>query len=617
MERAAAVTPFWRRTTTWLFWLMPLFLCACYYGSPSAQTSGSSKLVNPTDKASLRSDDGRLTVDLPSGSVSRPTLFSITRLPSEKFPDLIGLYGLVSDVYVVEPARALLKPARVTLDISELKDGSFPLVKVAGRNALTLRSPQTNAVPIYIGAVEPSLLDLGRQVLTTEVQGFGAYGAFWHECYRFCERQAACPGNPAQAGGGTLKQLIDACMAQYGCPGNVEAMNGPVMQSLVGCSKTHACADSYGCCLTATRCETPQPEITDGDPEADPEPPAEIEAETEEPMDGDLDADSAEPDLDREADFDDDFAAATCIAGSSSGCGTGTCVSDNRLGTGGYCLPMTSVNIAAYRREASGYVASADTPDLSCVGQAPSSNPQLQYKLRIKLGDWWAAPPAASGAISVRYLRPTNLTSPMASGYIPADGNGQFVFADHLSSDEWFVLRSEREDSDPQKRLMPTYEWGLYVPRAVAELANATSTEVTIEIHPLTEARYHALAVSMGVSGGMPFGAAMIVGQALDCASPPHVLANVSVGLMQAAPKVWGYLDTTLGEPLPLLGQGATQGSGLFVGLYLPPLDPLSAFAFARSGGTPQLVGRTQESGGRQLATVPNSVSIIRFNRHY
>lgn len=608
MDAHAAVTPFWRRTTTWLLCLMPLFLCACYYGSPSAQTSGSSKLVNPADKVTLRSDDGRLTVDLPAGSVSRATLFSVTRLPIAKFPDQVGLYGLVTDVYVVEPARALLKPARVTLDVSELKDGPLALVKVAGRNALTLRSPQTNGVPLYIGATEPSLIELGRQVLTTEVNGFGAYGVYWHECYRFCERQASCPGNPELANGGTLKQMIDTCMAKYGCPGNVEAMNGAVMQSLVSCSKTHDCAASYGCCLEISRCEEPEPEITDGDPEPDPEP----EAETEAPVDGDPepDLDEVEPDTDTEVEFDDDFAPQVCVAGAPSGCASGTCVGDTRIGSSGQCLTMTGADLALYTRETSGYTASTGTADLSCVGVSPTSGTPTLYSLRVKLGDWWATPAAARESISVRYFRSSNLTNAAASGYTDADGS--FVFSTKFSSDEWFVLRSERPDADPQKHLMATYEWGLYVSHDTATLANAQSLPVDLEIHPLSESRYTAYAQALGQSGGMPQGAAMIVGQVTDCAVPPHILAHASVGLIQAAPKTWGYLDTTLDEPLPLLGQSATLGSGLFVGLYLPPIDSLTAFAFARSGGTPVLVGRTVDV----LATKPNSVSIIRFNRH-
>ena len=629
-----------------LLWSLA-FQC-CLESSPEPSENVGSAIVTPDDPGVLVSEDGRVVVNFPAGVVDRPTTFRITTIPREHYPDL---YWLQSDVYQIEPSRELNKKVQVVIDLSGMEGKGFQLSKLYNMGALAIREVLPAERPVYLKTLEKNQVatdDSVHRVLVHNTKRLGAFGVFVHECYLLCEKTVTCD---AYEGGGGLeyRDRLLSCMDGFECLGNVEKMNGDEMAEVFLCSQFRPCRDSFGCCLPPVTCESGAdgdlipPATTDGDEDIDldapppdgdgdragtGDPDGEIERDRSAP-DGDEDRDLG-GDRDAEPDLSEEFSPIPC--GSDGACPEGlTCVRDPShpafADITGYCLAMSDYQIAMYvRDEEEEKWTKMEGPEggdidlmVDCAGKGPEEGGGVEspYDLRVKVSDeWWKLTDEEGITIKIFKERELNNSgTPSHEGI--TDENGECVFDNIYFTNEWFVIVSERNAADDDRQIVPTHEWGLFVTRDEAD----KHLEIPVDIHPLNVGRYKSFAARFSQS--MPEGTGMIIGQVVDCrAKPPYVLANVSVGFMEARPKIMGSFQNQFLNPSPRLpreGEIGTNVNGLFIGLYLPPQQKLTAFAFGMwpdGAGElkPQLVGLTI-SGHLQLA--PDSVTIVRFNTYH
>lgn len=598
--------------------LVALLAGGCLHGSPDPldPVPGGSITVYPETEGELVSDDQRVVVRFEAGTVTQPTTFSITRIPQGNYPDQILLQ---SDIYQIEPSRPLAKAVRITFDMNGLAGNGFTLSQLYTLDALTLRELLPGKPAAFVAVEETTVDDWQGQphrVLRSQLDRLGAFGLFVHDCYVMCRKSVECPSWPSDPNM-TPKQQIARCMTEKGCPSNIAAMNSAETLARFDCALGRSCRDAFGCCLESPPCgiEPDGDEPPDGDesPDGDTPPDGDQPADGDDPVDGDVD-----PDGDTDTDGDDtppvDFRPRTCMGPEHcSGQACVTVVPDERR-----CLAMSSDPVRLYTAGTPGTwteVPGGPLPVIDCAGIAPPTETAGDYvfDLRIELDTWWPVP-AAEG-IQVALSLETNPNTPFLVGAL--DATGKVDFSSVSLTDEWFLIRLWRDSDTPAQRIVPTWHWGNFVTNEEAAGANLNGQPVRIKVMPIDAARYDTFAKALGISSGIPSGHGMVMGQVSDCRrNPPYVVANASVGFLEATPLVMGYFDDQATFPTPDQARIGTNKNGLFAAIYLPPADVLTAFAFGtvrnNEFDSVELLGLTVEG---HLRLAPDTVTIVRFNR--
>ncbi|RJO66088.1 MAG: hypothetical protein C4523_13475 [Myxococcales bacterium] len=607
-------------------WRKALFLAAtlvaltgCLYGSPDDAPGGDgdSTLVNPDQEGVVVSEDGRVFVQFPAGAVDRPTEFSITRIPQSAFPDEPRL---VSDVYQMEPTRELAQTVRVTMDLFGLDGRGHDLPPIYGTGGLAVVEIVPGQPARYLATDERDMKaqdNALHRVLMHNTSQLTGYGVFVHDCYLLCEKAVGCPGyseNPNMA----PKERIIACMDNLGCPDDLEKVNGDEMRAAFACAKARSCDDAYTCCLESKHCEG-EPDGDEDGPDTD----GDIDEADQEP---DIDDVETDGDVDNDTDIDEiddtpiDWSVKLCQTDEE--CGGQTCVFDLRLDNStGYCAQVPKdETVELFRRDPlSGWLSVEAEPELTCVNQEPvhGGEGDTSYQLKVSIDDWWKVDDPTGIRVQLYYEFDLE-GRPALEATTGEDGTILFDFAtDPAFADEWFVLKSDRRADAPGGRVMPTWEWGLHISRARAAQANDLGAPVEIKIHPVEEDRYQEFANALGIAG-VPAGYGMALGQIADCyLDERRTIARAVVGFKEVRPVVTGYFSAQLDLPTPSLAQLSSNKNGLFIGVYMPPQEPLTAFAAARvlDGDVTRvdLMGVTLPG---HLRLDADSVSIVRFNRY-
>ncbi len=582
--------------------------------------------ILPDTEGELVSKDGRVVVQFPKGSVDSPTQFVITQIPYRSYKDQ---YWLQSDVYHIEPTLPLKAPVRVVVDLNglfgrhlePLGPGDPELDYFFNQQAISLRKLQPNGKAEVVSASEQSVQDAGgnnHRVLMHVTQTLGTFGVFIDDCWLLCKKTVECSsyeGDPKK----TVNEQVAECMGDFGCPSNLTRINGQEMQEIFSCSQTRPCADSFGCCLSDLGCrdipvdgdgETDGDEdATDGDTDIDGDDDMEdgdADSDGDDDTDGDGDMDG-----DAEEDAPDEWLPAYCQSVSECTGGQYCARSDAIDSTTGVCLPLADDPVGVHARVGGNWIDIPDVPATTCVGDGPDygTTGPATFTLKAVVNPLWEI--GDESGITVELYYDQSMANPAMTG--TTDANGEVSFTGVLT-EEWIVLRSQRTSSDPLVKIVPTFDWGIFISKAAAN--TAVGQVVDIGINPVEQARYDQFAKSLGFSEGMPLGYGMVMGRVLDCRYPPYSVSNATVGFLQVQPKKMGYFNAQT-NPMPLLTREATHKDGLFVGLYMPPQDPLTAFTYGtvNSGGADQITMLGVTYSGH-LRLQANSVSYVRFNSY-
>lgn len=605
-----------------------VLLSSCLYGNPkSLPEDGDEGNLQPDESFSLSSEDGLFHIAFEAGSVDEPTALSIGAISREHYPDQPLLQGAV---YFIEPEITLKKPATLTFFLDELEGAGLDLSQLYAQNALSVRRVIHGGRPSYLPVVEDFQESAGspKRILTFSTENLNAFAVFIHQCYDTCLRAVSCPGYPAEAGK-TPRQLLQACMADFNCPDDIEAINGNEMAALFACSASHPCQDSYGCCVdSALTCfedsldGDKDPDLPDGDEEADEAPP--IDGDLDESEEGDAEEADGDPESDEELEIeteleiDFDFSPDTCIG--DSDCSDTLCTREDRVSAEhGYCLPISGSNIRIFENpdgtewdEITGQL-----PNVSCTGLPPESGTTgpSSFAAKLKIGDWWSINNLAGITVSIH--QEWNLDTAVYSGQ--TDAEGVVALSSVNLAEEWFVVKTERASDVPRDRIVPTYNWGLWVSKAEAKAAQLSGRPIEILVYSLDANRYDQFATVLGIVDGVPRGYGMVLGQVTDCnPSRAHTLFNATVGFKELRPVAMAYFDNQLSFPTPYSGREQTTKNGLFAAIYLPPHESLTPFAYGRvdtgEGSATTLLG-LNVAGHLKLRA--NTVSIVRFNRFH
>jgi hypothetical protein len=113
---------------------------------------------------------GGVTLDVPPGAVTEPTVFRIQ--PTSRAPRVSPGISAVSQVIRLEPARTFAKPIRVTLavDASRVPSGS----RGPNDGLLLMKAPTGTDDFVPVGAADP-----GATTLTASVESFSEIVAFF------------------------------------------------------------------------------------------------------------------------------------------------------------------------------------------------------------------------------------------------------------------------------------------------------------------------------------------------------------------------------------------------------------------------------------------------------
>ncbi len=620
--------------------VMFAFAATSCYSDPKSENSGgdsSGELkIGPEDSGSFVSEDGFVMVQFDVGTVSRPTTFKITRIPHENYPDQLFM---LSHVYQFEPLQKLEKPVRVVFDLSGgiTEDASdADLKQYFGSFALSLRKIVPGQSSEYVEAPEQNLeLEEGavpHRILMHQTDTLAAFAVYANECYEFCNRRVECDSYELDPKFLSLRDARIDCMKTLGClkcdsldvcSDAVDNLNKEDNQQTFYCSPRRPCRDSFedGCCLEGDRCGIFEPDdSSDGDieKEIDGDFDPDTETEIEDDQDGDV-----EPDIEYDDDqVGPDFSPKLCS--DSTQCdGAEVCFTDIPNSSSGLCMPIPSSEVRKYSKGTGSWLLATDPgtgdplpPVTACVGQPvdDSDDGLDRFDMKVVVDPWWKL--ADKADIEVELYHSDNLEVVQREGVTGADGS---VVLSDVFAKKWIVIKTHRTSADPQVEVLDTWDWGIYVSKPEAEVSDLQGVPVEIVVHPTTAHRYNTLARALGINDGVPPGYGILVGQVSDCAQPTaYAMGNTVVGLMEATPLITGYFDQQFFMPTPNINFQATTKNGLFVGVYLPPQESLTAIAVGRARsedglGEPyvQLLGKTFAS---QLKLYKNSVSVVRFN---
>ena len=562
-----------------------------------------------------------LSVVVPMNALDQDVNLVVNAIDKNTFTEFPSM---VSDAFFVglEPEVTLNLPVELQFDLAAMDAGHL-----VDKNALIVRKiqPGVSTIPLYVQSRE------GESSITYETTSLGLFAVFVSECYDLCQKKENCPAVTIEENS-AMQQSISQCVEALpvvretdtgteqiyiNCLTDMNELNSQQFQIMVDCSANHECEDAGSCCLH----DPPDcgEVVTDGDLDSDDEPDSDIEDDT---------ADTDEPD---QADADEDeqdvpvYDFSPCICTSADTCGTDPCVGsecykDSVFGLNaneGICTetPADTRELELYEWNGSTFSqASQQVPDLSCVGQEPNSlTGEDVYDLAVQLETYWSID--SLEGIHVELYLETGSNPYEGTPYATrvSDSNGRVAFngAGEVESNRWFALRIYRAEAQGVKEIPEIWNFGYFVD------GRRASEEETVEVTAHFIAAANLTALKNVYLGGedVPNGYGMVIGQLTDCSTSAYTLANAVVGFVESRPLHLGYFNSNT-TPGPTANR-YTSKNGLFMGVFLPPLDSLTVFSAAHA--------RETEGGGVAFRTVamsptdhvrikPNVLSWIRFN---
>jgi|GEM_PF-4593154 len=617
-----------------------VFAFVSCYSDPKGEITGDGDgdaqvMIGPDDEGVLVSEDGFVLLQFEKGTVTRDTVFRISSLPHDSYPDQ---YGLMSNVYLLEPSITLEKPVRLYFDLSGGITKDVSDVEVAplfGSYAFSLKQIVPGKATEYVNAVEENLTlkegESEHRVISYSTKELGAFAVYFNQCFKLCDYRVECSSyvlpeelaNKREARIDCMKKLgCLSCSDSGSCSEKIDNLNNIENQEMFYCSPRRPCQDSMenGCCFEEDRCGIfEEPSEGDGDEESmsDQDKDPDIDGDVEE--DGDLDADNG-MDPDEDNNTGPDFSPRLCQ--DTIDCESGICVKDIPDFASGVCLPVAASEVRLYEEgsgkwdlvndEVSG---DPEVPDTSCVSIGPdmSSDGSSLFDMRVTVDLSWQM--SDKEGITVKLYHANNLDVVQKEGV--TDEDGVVTFTDAYAG-QWMVIMTKRVSENPQVNIVETWDWGIFVSKPEAGEADLNQVPIDIAIHPVTQQRFSTFASALGITNGVPPGYGIVVGQVRDCTGELRAVENSVVGFLEATPFKTGYFNQDFSNPVPSQSFQATTRNGLFVGVYLPPEESLTGIAVGRArdaGGEgqayTQILGKTSTG---QLKVYRDSVSIVRFN---